>query len=584
MHWLKKPPALIALSAVACSLIVGFVVSITMHFYQNTQPIWVEQAAYGQWPMVTFLSHIKQQGLLSAIQESLANPFALQNRHLLQIWTLGIFVPSLLGDFNAPLFVVLPMFSIFLGLFGWTVYKRTAHIGYSAASILLFCGLAHLTRHHWGLGSGFADWQSMLLLSTAALCLLNGLMRSGLGWIRAFAVLVTLAVFARSTAAFYAAIICGPILLIYLLKQYNEVHSLKPLGVTLINILIITFPAILIVATQLSNWLLYYSPSHASQLRQPLSISASNIFFTLLRPFMGLPLIIACITLFALHAFWATDRRSLAWIPFKMTHAKGNTVGEPSAGSSRFNGTDLKTKLAMIWWGVGFLAFLLFNGYTSDVPKEVMYMTPPLLLAAVALFPLDGRGKSKTLNLLVLSMVVFSVVNFGWNAYESIRFARKVDKESMARRQVQRELAQVISAQPEGITWQSYTSVDWGIPVALFTHYEFERFRSYGGADFYNNKNYWDTWYPGLSLDQLQHQLYARTTDCVDAVVILQEPQKQPDGMEDYSYSLAAFVAAHVLSDPRWQPLHEMDGFPFGTRYGIYLNTEATHSSTCLGD
>ena len=128
---------------------------------------------------------------------------------------------------------------IFLSLFGWTVYRRTEHLGYAVAAMLLYCALSELTRHNWGIGSGFADWQSMLLLNAAALCLMNALMQPGLAWIRAFAVLLAFATLARTTAAFHAVAMCGPILLIYMMAHYKKNHSFRLLGVVLLNILII---------------------------------------------------------------------------------------------------------------------------------------------------------------------------------------------------------------------------------------------------------------------------------------------------------------------------------------------------------
>lgn len=196
------------------SILVGTASFYVMRVYRLVQPIWVEQAAYSQMPMVEFAYQIQNVGISSALLQNLGQ------RHLLQLFLLGIFAPSLLSWFYAPLLVVIPFLFTFLVIFGWTVYKRTGHIGYSICGILMFLSIAELTRHNWGIGSGFADWQSMLLLSSAALCLINALIAFELSWIRAFAVFVSFSVLARTTAVFYAVVICAPMLLLILIHQF----------------------------------------------------------------------------------------------------------------------------------------------------------------------------------------------------------------------------------------------------------------------------------------------------------------------------------------------------------------------------
>src|SRR3990172_3761282 len=131
----QRPHIVIFLSALGCTIVLGVTSFFIMEIYRTVQPIWVEQAAYGQWPMVMFLQRLRLEGFLPTLQ-------SLGGRHPLQVAILGLIMPSLLDWFHAPLVVVLPVFTIFLSLFGWTIYKRTQQLGYAVSAMLLYCALA----------------------------------------------------------------------------------------------------------------------------------------------------------------------------------------------------------------------------------------------------------------------------------------------------------------------------------------------------------------------------------------------------------------------------------------------------------
>ncbi|MBK9779899.1 MAG: hypothetical protein IPP55_07600 [Anaerolineales bacterium] len=540
-------PLIILIAAVLITLVVGGGAYQVMRIYRIVQPIWVEQAAYSQAPMLAFSALLHQNGFWYAISQMGGE------RHLLQLVILGIFAPSQLNAFHAPLLIALPTLTVFLAMFGWTVYQRTTHLGYAVVSMLFYCSIAQITFHAWGVGSGFADWQAMFLLSAAALCLINALIHPGIFWIRMFSLFVSLAVLARTTATFYAAVTCAPMIGIYLIEQYKRERSIKQPGITILNILVVIMPAAVIVLGQLSKMFLYYGSVNAWNLHQPFGVSAYNIFISLLTPFMGKPLILTCVVLFLFQIYKNFSR-----------------VGNFTASG-----------IALGWWIVGYLGFLLAYGYTSDVPKEVMYVVPALLLVSVAPFSGINQIPVSYYKLLSAGLAVFSVIFFGWNVLQNIGLAKVVTPEQAALRSVQYEMAEIISSLPSDIIWQSYTSVDWGIPVSLRTQYDFGEYRQYGGTDFYNKKAYWDTWYPTLTLEELQNKVYAQTMNCVDAVVILKDPDLQPSGMEDYSYVIAAFIAGQVKADSNWELVSGLDGWPVGTKYQIYKNNAPASLRSC---
>lgn len=585
------------------SILVGTASFYVMRVYRLVQPIWVEQAAYSQMPMVEFAYQIQNVGISSALLQNLGQ------RHLLQLFLLGIFAPSLLSWFYAPLLVVIPFLFTFLVIFGWTVYKRTGHIGYSICGILMFLSIAELTRHNWGIGSGFADWQSMLLLSSAALCLINALIAFELSWIRAFAVFVSFSVLARTTAVFYAVVICAPMLLLILIHQFKKERSWGIILKVFVNIVIILAPVAIVIFPQLEGMFLYYSPSHASQLSQPFLVSFNNILFRLLFPFLGTSFILVFVFLFLLHMLIGKSNREIInWrnglfllglgfffmsftvMAFDIWESPENSsyyfllLGvELFIGALVLNNSKVTrwlsaqsmpvwsvSDLAIGWWFAGFLGFLLMNGYTSNVPKEVMYIVPTLVLGAMT--PFINVNKDSLYKSLSVGLVFIFLVVFFWNIHVNIKYANKITPEQVAFRNVEYEMATVVSSLPPEATWQSFVSVDWGIPVSLLSQYESGEYHRSGVVDFYNKKDYWDTWYPGLSLDELQSEIYNQASNCADAVVVLRDPEIMPTDMEEYSYKIAAYMAIQVQNGENWKFLSKINGWPVGTRYAVYLN------------
>jgi len=450
-RFLNKQYISLLIVAFLLSGLVGVASFYVMRVYRVVQPIWIEQAAYSQMPMVEFGYQIQNMGFFSALMQNLGQ------RHLLQLFLLGVFAPSLLNWFYAPLLVVIPFLFVFLVIFSWTIYKRTGHIGYSISGMLLFLSIAELTRHNWGIGSGFADWQSMLLLSSAVLCLINALMTFELSWIRAFAVFVSFSVLARTTAIFYAVVICAPLVLLFLIYQFKRERSWKGIFGVLANIIIILMPVVIIVFPKLAEMFLYYNPSHVTQLSQPFLVSFNNILFRLLLPFLGTSFVLVCVFLFLFHMLMGkSDSQIIVWRNGLFLLGSGLfimsfivmvfDIWESPENSSYYFfllGVELfvgalalsngwadrwlsmqsmpiwsVSDVAIGWWLAGFLGFLLINGYTSNVPKEVMYITPVLVLGAMS--PFVNTNKYSLHKPLSIGLALTFLVSFSWNMHTNI--------------------------------------------------------------------------------------------------------------------------------------------------------------------
>jgi len=260
--------------------------------------------------------------------------------------------------------------------------------------------------------------------------------------------------------------------------------------------------------------------------------------------------------------------------PIKMLLTRAGIHARLKIGSS---------ELAIGWWAVGFLGFLLLNGYISDAPKEVMYAVPALLLAAVSPVLVRNVQRPSVYPLLAVIMIIFATASFGWNTLRSVQRAATVDPRAAVLRQSQIEMAAALSKLPERIVWQSYTIYDWGIPVSVLTYYKYGEFRGADNTLFHNAKSYWDARYPALSLAELQERLYTQTKERIDVAIVLKDPEKKPEGMEEYSYSIAAYISERVQSDDKWRYHSKLRGEPFGSELAIYVNTDR-RDSQALGE
>ena len=540
----------LAIAATFCTIVVGAVAHAIMETYYSVQPIWVEHVVQTHWPSLKTLSVFEHSGRWTALEQVLDG-----QRHILQSLLLCLTLPGLLGWIHGHLFFVLPAFATLLGLLGWTVYRKTGVLTFSIGAMFLYCAFLGLLSARTGIGAGFADYQSALLLGSAVLCLLNGLDRPKLAWLLAFGLLFSTAILARTSSLSLGLVIAGPMLLVYLLKEYGANRSLKPTLFSLGSLLILAAPTLFIVHSQLGHLYSYYT-SGIVPARLPIAESARSIVFLLVQ-FVGRKVILVCLLFFiAIRGFEVISRSTAV--------SQGNWALLKQG--ARFEWT-------IVWWSLSFFMTLMAYGYTSNMPKEVIYVLPALLLGALLppfRKPPHQRG---ILRLLGIGLILFSIFAFVRNANINLAVAGSVTPFQARVRQTQIEMASALSDLPEGLLWQSYTSPDWGIPVSLWTYYKYGKFRQSYSSFFHSSRKYWDAQYPGLSLSQLQETLYTKTLRSIDIVVVLKDPGKKPAEMEEYSYSIAAYMADRVISDQRWQYRGGLEGEPYDSELAIYQNT-----------
>lgn len=278
--------------------------------------------------------------------------------------------------------------------------------------------------------------------------------------------------------------------------------------------------------------------------------------------FMGAPIIAFLLGVFV---FWFSARL-VRW-----------KVGGHFSGSSLHFRVG-QMELMIGWWALGFVLFLTSIGYWSDVPKEVMYVVPAPALGALSPMWVKGAPLSlwsgRFLRLGVVVIFAFGAIMFVSHSAASLDRARGADGFQTDWRRAQVEMARTLSELPDNIVWQSYTSPDWGGPVTVLTYYTYQRLRLDAGPDYFSNKkSYWDAYYPGLSLGEVQETLYGRTKECVDAAIVLKDPTQRPKEMEDYSYSIASYMSERMQSDSAWRLHNGLTGGPFASELAVYVKS-----------
>jgi len=608
----ESPKAIVATSAALTALTIGITLYAIMQTFYSTQPVWVEQAAYLQWPSIQFLAWREQYGFIGAIWRGLQE----NQRHFLQLIVLGLIAPGLLGWRHAHLLITLPAFALFLGLLGWTTYRRSQSIQYGVIGIALYCALPGLANPNWGLGTGFADHQSMLLLSGSVLCLMNAIDTSRRAWVHGFAVLLGLALLARSAVAFFAGVVCGPPLVFCFWNEYQQTKSIRQLIKTAAGILaIIAVPAML-VAWQTAYLMWYYTSPNAWNLRHSLADSIRSIAWLLIQ-FASLPFLLLCMVSALAHLRLKTVRivglsmqpaGAIAGVLMLAAVALSEISGLSPSGVSQMQvqvvvagvatlavsifqakqaDTEARRVLpkihlgdaALLWWGAGLFLFFLSNGYTSDVPKEVMYLMPPMIVGALA--PVGRPAGCVHLpveRLMATGTVAFAGLSIVISAVDGFQMASQTYPQATVLKSTQLEMAHILAELPNQTTWQSYTPYDWGIPVSTLVYYVHNKFALSQGL-FHNAESYWHAYYPDQSLSVIQEQLYERAIRCIGAAVVLQDWQQKPGTMEEYSFQIASYVSQHVQSDSHWRFYRSLADPYNGVRLSVFTNTRIVQPS-----
>lgn len=533
-HERRRQTVFLAIAVCVLVAAVSAAVLAIWSTYYGHHPLWVEHAAYGMSANLQFNDALDRQGYVSALENAFGRA-----RFFLQPALLGLIWPALLSSPYSHVLVNALALGLYVGFMVGFVHQRTGSRFLATSAAVTFCSLVGLYDESGGVGAPWPDYQSMFILSAAVLSLGLYALQARLRWLILSGTFVTLATLARDTGAAYAAIVCVPILVWLLVRDARSGCGWLGVAGRLAACGIPALPAMILLFDRLTFFQQYYLTANAIQLRQPLDVAAQSIW-QLFSRFTGvLPLV--CLAFLLVAGLVLASRRHWS-----------------------------RPDVVVTWWPVSFLAFLLINGYTSDVTKEVMYIAPGLVCAVFTL----GGGidmRARMARPMVVAMLIICVTGAVLSATRAYDRAGHPPASAVLLRNDQRALAEALASVPQQVTWQSYSLYDWGTVVSALTAYDFGHYQPADNRWFHNRRNYWDVNFPGMDLPALQAHVLEQAKQQVDMVIVLAHPHEKPAGMEDYSFSIASFIAARVQVDAAWTHYRDVDSALVGA-LGLYLN------------
>lgn len=568
-HWSRcgterRAPLVIALTAMICAVILGLDSSTLLDQWHENNPLWVEAVSQTIHSGIFVYEQIVSEGRLATITNLFDSAFRQNQRHVLYPLVLGTIAPESLMWRHAPLLINIPFFALFLALLGWTVYRRTHSLAYALALMIATFSLHGWLDCRWGIASGFADHESFLSISVAVLCLLNALIVPRTRWFVGFAVAILVGAFARTTSMCTAAIICAPILTLALIERYRQSRALTDVWKVAGLISLIVLPAAALVLSQTYFLLWYYLSPNGWNLGKPIDESLKSLC-ELLIDFTDTSIL------------WAGLPVMLAM--FVMSLIRRRSSGSRAAVDESSPMGGWFAWLSIAWWSFAFPAFLLANGYISDVPKEVMYAVPGIVLLLLCPVRFEVPRFPLIINGLAVLIAATGIYAFTANVNHATAVCKMSSQFHQQQRRTETEMAAALGVLPSGLQWASFIRPDYGMTVSIYTAWHYGKFQDALGL-FHNREVYWQSRYPNQSREAIQAAVYATMLETLDAAIVLKDPTNPPPGtlrpdggMEPYCRDIAIALARQVHSDRRWALYKEVSGSPYSGQLSIYINT-----------
>lgn len=486
----------------------------------EAQPLWVEHAAYGMWANVVFHDALTSSGYWPAFLQALHGA-----RHVLQPSALALISARLLSWPHAHLLITGLTLYLFLDLLARCVYQRCGSAAVAIGACALFCTFVGLYDSGGGMGAPWPDYQSMFLLGSAVLALALFAMSERWLWLVLAGTYASLAALARDTGSVYAAVTTAPAVALLIVRALWRRQGILRAVTIAFLVAIPAAGAMWMLWSRIPFFQQYYMTSNAWQLRFPLQSSAASVIRQVIAFCGVLPSLMMVVMLIG----GLVARR-----PREITMADA----------------------IVAIWPLAFFSLLVANGYTTTGTKEVMYIAPGALAAIVMIGGV--QMSSGTRRIVFFCGIALCAAGAARTYAENLLKVGAPTSKAIALRDSQRALAATLAAIPRRVSWQSYSAYDWATVVAALTFYEFGRYQPSESNAFFNKKNYWDAHYPGMDLSTLEQHLVEQANREFDVVVVLKDPDHQPDGMEPYSFSIAAFVAKQISVDPEWMPYRDV--------------------------
>lgn len=523
--------AIIALAAFL-GVAASAVAAAANRAYWKSHPPWGDSATYTYFFMEA-AERAERAGRIDAILHELEN----NRRYPLRTVPVLAFAPSLLRSPNGHLYTSGVMLFCFLATAMWTLRLRTGSLLCAGFGALMFVVPSGFFNPKVGHPINLLDLPAAYLVGAALCALLNSDGARRPGWLVLFGVFAAGAALARYVASMYALILAGPVLAAYLVARWRAERKLwnavvRPLLAVGVPIGILALPFLI-------TW---YRENAEFYRRFGYAIGGATLgesfgyLMSFLNGFYGRAYAVALAASAALLLI-ANRGRGGRW-------------------------TDL---LEPAWFASAHLAFAVVVARVADDAAVYYYATPGLFLLAVT--PLIAREAVPPRRLyaaLLIGAVILSAWQF-WGRANELENPRPADLE--AKRFVN-ELARDLARDGRRVVWSPFFA-EYAVAPSVEAGSHFGVLPLSAGQDFFTNHlSHWKAQNPGMTLEQIQERVYARTCRWVHIAVVRRDPEHRSFEFDnDWAESIAQFVSRRIQEDPRWVKDFEIDG-PYGPLVG----------------
>lgn len=531
--------AALAMWALVLTFALGVITIKIETSYLNNHSYFYDSVSYSFYNARLY-TRIADEGRFSlAAQEWLTNP-----KHPLRTLSLLLFAPELLAHPMGHLATALPMLFIFLLLLGWTVYRRTAHIPYALACMMLFCAAPILFDPVMGFGAFWLDLPASFLVGAAALCLLNSSGARNLKWLAGFAALAALATLGRYVAAVYTLVACAPVLAYYLVQRWRQENNflravLIPVG--LIAAIIAIIAGYFLGAHYKYNVKFY--TTFAYNVGYGVWDATQFVFGSLLQSITATGIIfMAAIVIINVALFrraFARERASL---------------------------------LISLWLAASVPLLLIFGIRDVGADHVTLYAVPLVFFAVVSPAPVvrDERARG-WLALLACAFVLVAVAAVWHLAQKNYYVATHASAESRAQKEFDVALAEALNREGGALVWIAYFQEYAWIP-SMETFYRYKKLPlPAGGGFFEDHEALWTGRYTNMSPREVSERVYAASTKWLDVAVVFDDPaQAEKNNWMDNAYSraVAKYMAERIRTDANWRRAFVIESPRYGTLIG----------------
>ncbi|MEP0752689.1 hypothetical protein NDA03_10745 [Trichocoleus sp. Lan] len=539
---MKKPVFVIFFCAVFLTSVIGFILIKIEQAHLENYSYFYDAVSYSLDNARLHVRLANEGRFTLAMQEWLGN-----KRHPLRTVPLLLFAPSLLASNVGHMATVLPMLFIFLGLLGWTVYRRTGCTPYALTCMALFCAIPGIFHPGLGLGAYWLDLPAAFLVGGAALCLLNSSEGRSLKWLVGFAVLASCAVLSRYIAAAYAFVICVPVLGGYLIQRWwREGAPVKTilLPLSVISVTTGVLAGYFLIFHLKSN--LQYYTVYGYALNQSLLGSITFVIHFLVGYFFGIPgiFILSAICLVNLVLFWKDVSQN--W----------------------------KDLIISVWYASAVILFLVLVLRAGEGGHATMYAVPLVFFAVVSPVTISQNWSShKVLVRLSAILIAVALLLGGRAALDNYSLATHPSPEAKEQKALDVALAQELIRAGGSVVFCSYFDEYTVIPV-METFYRYGKLPLAAKKLFTVHESYWSGFYPNLSANALTEIVYANTTKEVDIAVVFNDPVRADTNTKwqgkpsPKTRLVAKYVAEQIRNDPNWKRVFVLENSHYGTLAG----------------